>query len=107
MSRARIAGLLALLGLAAFALFGGEYGSFDWLTLRRQVADERAAARDLQAELDSLARVTRALENDSAAQERAAREEFGMIRDGELLYRVVPAQDSGAAREPGVHPKRP
>jgi len=23
-------------------------------------------------------------------QERVAREEFGMIRDGELLYRVVP-----------------
>jgi len=28
--------------------------------------------------------------SDPAAQERAAREEFGMIRNGEVLYRLVP-----------------
>jgi cell division protein FtsB len=44
----------------------------------------------LRAELDSLARIARALETDPAAQERAAREGFGMIRDGEILYRIVP-----------------
>jgi cell division protein FtsB len=44
----------------------------------------------LRAELDSLARVARALETDPDAQERAAREGFGMIRDGEILYRIVP-----------------
>jgi cell division protein FtsB len=33
----------------------------------------------------------RLLEHDSATQERAAREKFGMIRDGEILYRVEPA----------------
>ena len=92
MSRARVAGLVALLGLTAFALLGGEYGTFDWLTLRRQVADERVAVRDLEVELDSLARVARELETDPAAQERAAREDFGMIRDGEILYRLVPQQ---------------
>ena len=92
MSRTRIAGLVALLGLAAFALFGGEYSTFDWLTLRRQVADERAAVRELEAELDSLARVAHDLETDPVAQERVAREDFGMIRDGEILYRLVPQQ---------------
>ena len=83
---------MALAGgvLALFALLGGEYGTFDWLTLRRQVAEERDAVADLEAEIDSLARVARALETDPAAQERAAREEFGMIKDGEILYRLVP-----------------
>lgn len=92
MSKARIAGVLALAGLAAFALFGGEYSTFDWLKVRRQAADERQAVRDLEAALDSLARIARDLETNPAAQERAAREEFGMIRDGEILYRLVPKE---------------
>lgn len=92
MSRTRLAGFLALLGLIAFALFGGEYNTFNWLKLRGQVADERAAVRALEAELDSLARVARELETSPAAQERAAREDFGMIRKGEILYRLVPKQ---------------
>ena len=46
--------------------------------------------RDLEVQLDSLERLVRALENDPAAQERAAREQFGMIRKGEILYRLVP-----------------
>ena len=90
MSRARIVGMLGVFALAAFALLAGEYSTFDWLTLRRQVAEERAAIAELEIEVDSLQRLARALETDPAAQERAAREGFGMIRDGEILYRIVP-----------------
>ncbi len=97
MSRARLAGVVVAVALAALAVFGGEYGTLDWLKLRRQLALEREAVRDLQVELDSLDRLARALETDPAAQERAAREQFGMIRDGEILYRLVPEQDSAAA----------
>lgn len=85
-----MAGLVGAGVLALFALLGGEYGTWDWLTLRRQVAEERAAVADLEIEIDSLTLLARALENDPAAQERAAREEFGMIRTGETLYRLVP-----------------
>jgi cell division protein FtsB len=83
---------LGLLGLAAFALLAGEYGTADWLTLRRAVAEEQATITDLEAEVDSLDKLAQALESDPAAQERAAREGFGMIRDGEILYRIVPPQ---------------
>ncbi len=82
--------------LGALAVMGGEYGTLDWLKLRRQLAQEREAVRDLRVELDSLERLAVALETDPAVQERAAREQFGMIRDGEILYRLVPEQDSGA-----------
>jgi len=92
MSRMRLAGLAAALALAILAVFGGEYGTFDWLTLRRQLAEEQRAVRELEVELDSLARVARDLESSAAAQERAAREQFGMIKDGEILYRLVPKQ---------------
>jgi cell division protein DivIC len=91
-SRLALAGIVAVIVLLGLAFQGGEYGTLDWLKLRRQLADERAALEALEAELDSLGRVARALETDPVAQERAAREEFGMIRPGELLYRLVPGQ---------------
>jgi cell division protein FtsB len=91
-SRWKIAGLVGAVVLAGLALLGGEYSTFDWLTLKRRLAEERRVIAELEAEIDSLARLARALETDPAAQERAAREEFGMIRDGEILYRLVPGK---------------
>ena len=90
MTRRRIAGLAGALVLVSVAVFAGEYSTIDWLNVRTQLADQREAVTELRVELDSLARIARALETDPAAQERAAREGFGMIRDGEILYRIVP-----------------
>jgi cell division protein FtsB len=89
-----IAGVGAALVLGWVAVFGGEYSTSDWLNLRRQVAEERQAVRQLRATLDSLGRLAHDLETNPAAQERAARERFGMIRDGEILYRLVPSTPS-------------
>lgn len=91
MTLGRIAVLCAALVLGWVAVFGGEYSTFDWLTLRRQVAAERQAVQELRAALDSLGRLAHDLETSPAAQERVAREQFGMIRNGEILYRLVPA----------------
>ena len=96
MTRTRIAGIAGAVVLAGLAFQAGEYGTVDWLKLRRQVIQERRAVRDLEVELDSLSRLARALETDPAAQERAAREQFGMIRRGEILYRLVPQTDTPA-----------
>jgi cell division protein FtsB len=89
-TRTRLLGLGAGLVLVGLAFQAGEYSTLDWLTLRRQRTEERRSVRALELELDSLQRLARALEEDPAAQERAAREQFGMIRKGELLYRLVP-----------------
>ena len=75
--------------MAVFAVFGGEYGTNDLLALRRQAREERDRITRLRHELDSLARMERALRTDSVTQERVAREVYGMIRDGETLYQVV------------------
>ena len=90
MTRARVAGIAGGVGLLALAVWGGEYGTADWITIRRQLADERARIATLRVEIDSLAKLAHDLETDPAVQERVAREQFGMIRDGEVLYRVVP-----------------
>ncbi|MEJ7808893.1 MAG: hypothetical protein WKG32_00615 [Gemmatimonadaceae bacterium] len=93
--------VLAFLALAAlaFAVEGGEYGTSD---LFGQTARRRkllAAIDSLQLEVDSLARLRRAIAADPALQERIAREEFGMVRgDKELLYRF--ADPPASARKP-------
>ena len=92
--------LPALIGLAAyFAVFGGEYSV---LEVRRARAEREELAQRL-AEVervnDSLRAWGDALEADSATIERVARERYGMIREGEVLYRITPPPDS--VEEPG------
>jgi cell division protein FtsB len=83
-----------VLGMVAFAAEGGEYGTLDLLRMRSQVRREQEAIVRLRAEVDSLARVEKALTGDPATQERVAREVYGMIRPGEMLYQVVPADST-------------
>ena len=79
--------LLALV----FALQGGEYSTGDWIQLRREAREEKAEVEALKAAIDSLQALAIRVERDPAEQERIAREEFGMIRPGEILYRLFPA----------------
>ena len=95
MTRSGVATLAGGVLFAWVIVFSGESSTFDWLTLRRQMEVERRAVQDLHVALDSLGRLAHDLETSPVAQERAAREQFGMIRDGELLYRLVPRPDTG------------
>jgi cell division protein FtsB len=92
-SRARWLGLGAFLAAAAFALLGGEYSVFDLVTLKRQAREEAERVTQLQHTVDSLALAARAIERDPRVQERVARESFGMIREGEFLYKLVPKRE--------------
>jgi cell division protein FtsB len=89
-TRARWAALAALAFLLYFGIQGGEYATTDLLALRRQEASERAQVQRLRLVVDSLQKEAVAIEHDLRTQERVARERFGMIRRGELLYRLVP-----------------
>jgi len=90
MTRAHAAAIGGGVVLALVAVLAGEYSTPDWLTLRRQLGEERDSVEAQRLQVDSLARVARALESDPATQERVAREQFGLIRNGEILYRFVP-----------------
>jgi cell division protein FtsB len=91
----------AVLAVALYyAAFGGEYSAVDLLRLKR---DRRGAEQDLartRREVDSLKVRARMLERDPATIERVARERFGMIREGETLYRFVPVDSASAAAKP-------
>ena len=88
MSRARLFMVLVLGGALIYAIFGGEYTTFDWLNLRRQERAEQARIAELTIVVDSLRSYAKAVATDRKLQERLAREQFGMIRKGEFLYRL-------------------
>jgi cell division protein FtsB len=92
--------LPALVGLAVyFAVFGGEYSLLEVRQARADREEEAERLTELVRVNDSLRAWGDSLETDSATIERVARERYGMIRDGEVLYRIAPPPDSTEAPE--------
>jgi cell division protein FtsB len=90
-SRAGWAALAAFAFALYFGIQGGEYGTWDLMQLRRDEAEELEQVARLKRAVDSLQRAALAVEQDPKVQERVARELYGMIRKGEFLYKLVPA----------------
>ena len=84
-------GALAI-AVISFAVQGGEYGSTDLLSQKKRLARVTAVVDSLQERVDSLSAYKRAVETDPLTQERIAREEFGMVKPGEVLYRFADPQ---------------
>ena len=97
----RVGRRLAVAGFVAsgayYGLFGGVYNVLDIHAMQT----DRAALVDrvdlLVSLTDSLVHRGDSLIADPDAIERVAREEFGFIRDGELLIRFVPHSETVAA----------
>ena len=88
---------LAVLAIAGYyAVWGGEYTALDLRRLRQQRVEAEARLAATRQETDSLRALAERLEGDDATIEAVARERFGLIRDGELLYRFVPAREAPA-----------
>jgi cell division protein FtsB len=88
-----------VIAAVVFAVQGGEWGTSDLLAQRTRAARLRAQIDTLKRDVDSLARVKKAILADPVVQERIAREEFGMVRgDKELLYRFATPRDTARAR---------
>ncbi len=102
--RARWLILLGASGIAGYvAVMGGEYTALDVRRARAEVAERRADLANLERETDSLAARADSLRNDPSALEWIARERYGMVREGDLLYRLIPpdsaAGDAGREAE--------
>jgi hypothetical protein len=86
----RVGMAMLVIGAAAFALQGGEFGTLDLYHQRREKTRLGRSIDSLRRVVDSLKRYQNALEHDPVTQERVAREVFGMVRgDKELLYRFT------------------
>ena len=89
-------GVVAAIWIAAgyYALFGGEY---DVLELQELQEERDAVASRLDSishRADSVKAWADSLESDTLAIQRVAREDHGLIREGEVLYRFIPSGDS-------------
>ena len=96
--RGLVAGLLVLAGY--YALFGGVYSVFDMRKMRAERAELVDQLDSLIARTDSLAQRGDSLETDPLAIERAAREEQGLIKEGEVVVRFHPAAEEGDSEDP-------
>lgn len=89
--------LLLLLALQA-KLWWGEGNWHEAEQLQRKVAAQRADNAQLQQRNDALSSEVQDLKSGEAAAEERARSELGMIKPGEIFYRVVePAKPEAAA----------
>jgi len=90
--------LAGVIGAAAYyAVFGGEYSLLEIRRLEAQYEEETERLTALRSEVERLNARADSLANDPVALERIARERYGLIRDGERLYRFVapePAAES-------------
>jgi cell division protein FtsB len=95
--RLRLAVIVVGIALALWlGIAGGEYSTLD-------LVRQRQHRRSLTREIDSLTRLVDSLRayrqrvlTDPRTQERIAREEFGMVRRRELLYRFAEPPDSAS-----------
>jgi cell division protein FtsB len=72
-----------------FAIQGGEYGTSDLVRQHRHRGRLVREIDSLGHLVDSLKRFKQQVLTDPRTQERIAREEFGMVRGRELLYRIA------------------
>lgn len=81
---------LAALGVLAFAVQGGEWGTVDLIRQTSRLARVRHEVDSLNHDVDSLKKYKQQLLTDPVLQEKIAREEFGMVRGNkEILYRFT------------------
>jgi cell division protein FtsB len=85
--RARIIWGIVIIGALVFALQAGEYSTLDIMRQRQRISQLSTSTDSLARLVDSLTRVEKLVRTDTATQERIAREEFGMVRGNEILYR--------------------
>jgi len=82
--------LVLVLAVAGYyAVFGGEYTLVDFYRIHGERAEAEANVLEERAELERLRARADSLEHDPRTLERLARERFGLIREGEILYRFA------------------
>ncbi|HET9441226.1 MAG TPA: septum formation initiator family protein [Longimicrobiales bacterium] len=91
-------------GAAYYALFGGEYSLMESRKLERERLREQERLTATRSEVVTLRARADSLQHDSATLERIAREKYGLIKEGERLYRFVDSAHTNAARADTLKP---
>ena len=98
-----------LVGGLALLLLQDIFGTHGVLAMRRtqqQAADIRKEINQLDMENRKLLDRVKALKTDPATIERIAREENGLARPGEYIFKTQPRRSDGANTTPGASSKK-
>ncbi len=84
---------LAVFALLLWILVLGRNSFWHTNQLKKRVETLESEASHLKAVNDSLARENERLKTDPEAAEKAAREQYGLTKPGEKVFRFVPAKE--------------
>jgi cell division protein FtsB len=87
-NRRLVLALVLGLPLVLFVLFGNR-GVVQRVRLQAQKTELEQKIREAEAEARRLQQESRALDGDRKTIEKVAREKYGMVREGETVYRVA------------------
>ena len=87
-SRWKLVLALLVLGVIAYLFVGGDEGLLEIRRQSQALSVLQAHVAQLQAENDSLRQILTMLEHDKDYIEKVAREEYGMVKPGEKVYRL-------------------
>lgn len=85
--------LVALLGILQYRLWIAEGSLAEQHRLERQVTAQQAVNRELEARNAVLEREVLDLQSGNDGLEQRAREQLGLVREGEVFYQFVPEPD--------------
>jgi cell division protein FtsB len=97
MLRWLLAVLLLVLGLLQYRLWIAEGSLAEMKRLQRQVVEQTAVNQELQARNEVLEREVLNLQNGNDGVEQRAREQLGLIREGEVFYQFVDKDERNRA----------
>lgn len=84
-------GFLIFLLIALFyVLFFGEDGIFAYIRLKKEIKDNVARMRVIEEENLKMKRELERVKNDKEYLEEIVRKKYGLIREGEKVYRFEP-----------------
>ena len=86
-SRRAVISVVIGVPLILFLLFGS-HGIIQRTRLQHQKVDLEMKIQEAEAEAKRLQAESKALDGDKKAIEKVAREKYGMVRDGETVYKV-------------------
>ena len=92
LSKFEIAALIVMVAAALFMAVTavvGKHGLLTYVQMHKRYESARVDLESMKKENDRLKKEIAALKEDPATIERVAREELGMVRPGEILYKVM------------------
>ncbi|WJG09039.1 cell division protein FtsB [Aliiglaciecola sp. LCG003] len=85
--------LLSLLVLLQYRLWFGKNSIPDYVEIKQQVTEQQQHNSNLQQRNSLLIADIRDLKMGVEAMEERARNELGLIKEGETFYRILPSQE--------------